>query len=131
LVAQPTAQRKRQGRDGSYIAWDNGSKTSVSLESLRKDQNAARIDGALPTEFTIARTLDATAKFLGRQTFIEATDNAIWRFYDTIARHIHPWQTSVARQRIVEIEMNAETIPELSMPHQRQERRVVEQREFD
>jgi hypothetical protein len=75
-----------------HIQWDTGQRTSVPLNKLRKDENGARLDGALPVSFELSRSLDLANRFAGPRTFVEGVDAAIWSFYDTVARHIHVWE---------------------------------------
>jgi hypothetical protein len=113
-----------------HISWDNGNKTTVPLTALRSDPHGNREDGALPKVFEVARAFDATGKFSGPQKFVEAVDNAIWDFYDTVARHIQAWHPSSSREHeelIISDEVSTPSEPLLAQPA---ERRVIQRGEF-
>jgi hypothetical protein len=71
-----------------HIAWNDGQKTCVSLDKLRKDLNEGRIDGALPVAFELSKSFDLGQRFAGSRIFVEAVDSAVWSFCDSIARHL-------------------------------------------
>ncbi len=98
-----------------HIAWDNGQKTCVALRRLRKDQNDGRVDGALPIAFEISRSFDLSQKFHGPKLFVESVNSAVWRFYNSIARHLRTWQPKLSRRELDKSETEAERLLEKSL----------------
>lgn len=74
--------------------WDRGVRTQASLRQLREDANAARLEGAIsgPGYFEIATVTDLANRFSGTRNFVPAVEEAVKHFYETIARHIRPWE---------------------------------------
>ena len=87
-----------------HIAWDNGQRTSIALRRLRRDDNEGRVDGALPITFELSRSFELNQRFGGPRLFVEDVDSAIWTFYDSIARHLRPWQPRTSRRGLDESE---------------------------
>ena len=52
----------------------------------------------------LARSFDAATQFSGAQNFVKSVNAATWTFYDSVARHIHPWIPSARTAAIVETE---------------------------
>lgn len=77
-----------------HTIWDNGAKSCDPLSHVRRDPNVSRVEGAVPKTFTLARSFDAATQFAGTQNFVRAVNAATWSFYDSIARHLHPWAPS-------------------------------------
>jgi hypothetical protein len=113
-----------------HIAWDNGSRTTVPLAELRADLHGNREEGAVPKEFEVTRAFDAAGKFSGPQKFVEAVDNAIWDFYDSVARHVQAWQPSTAREQEPIIVDAAGASSEMLPSLEPAEKRVVQRGEF-
>ncbi|MGH6826561.1 hypothetical protein [Methyloceanibacter sp.] len=83
--------------------WDRGVKSDATLGQLRENLNAARIDGAGagPAYFEIATVSVLGSRFVGTKNFVPAVEEAVRHFYETIARHIRPWQGHAAEEDVV------------------------------
>jgi hypothetical protein len=80
--------------------WDRGVRTQASLGQLREDTNAARLEGAIsgPGYFEISTVTDLANRFSGTRNFVPAVEEAVQHFYETIARHIRPWEGRVSTE---------------------------------
>jgi hypothetical protein len=99
---------------------------------LRDDYNGNRVEGALPKIFDVTRAFDAAAKFSGPQKFVEAVDNAIWDFYESVARHIQAWHPSTVREQeeVIAADRSTEPSPTLTLAEPLH-RQVVQRGEFE
>ena len=81
------------------LIWDGNKRSSALMSSFHEDLDAARLDGLLgPRAFEIVYVADLASKFMGRQTFISAIDEALAAFREDITRHIRPWQASTTAE---------------------------------
>ena len=92
-----------------HMEWDNGQRTCVALEQLRRDEDEGRVEGALPVAFELSRSFDLAQRFSGPRVFVEEVDAAISSFCDSIARHLRGWQPRPVRRVRSEVRRQTRT----------------------
>lgn len=102
-------------RIGIHIRWKNGGNSFGWITDLRSNPKIADIDrqGALPKCFDVITVTDLGRKFSGTKNFIDVLETALPQFYDSIARHIRPWQPSPASGPLEGDESLADTVESL------------------
>jgi hypothetical protein len=85
-----------------HITWDNDEETCVALRRLRRNENEARLEGALPVSFVLSRSFNLGDRFGAPRLFVESIDSAVSTFCDTIARHLRAWQPRPIRRQQAE-----------------------------
>jgi hypothetical protein len=78
------------------VVWKYNQRSSAPLSALREDLDAGKIDSpSAPRAFEIVYVADVSTKFAGTKSFIPAVEEALVAFYESIARHVRPWQGTV------------------------------------
>lgn len=112
------------------FTWERGARSRASIADLRRNPDAGRLDIAgAPNYFNIAVVTDLSARFAGTRNFVPALDDAVAHFYETIARHVRPWQPSRTPPVGIEFEDDLAATQGPAIPPSEPERHVTQRGE--